>query len=143
MTPHPKLAGVLPALQDLARQHLLRCEAKGLTVVVTSGWRSPQEQMDCYSKGRRMNLSGVWEIVKPGEIVTHAMPAQAPHCRGAAYDVCPIVAEKCAWDRLDLFQAIADCAAGLPLVWGGRFQNFKDLPHYELPTWRALPLKES
>jgi peptidoglycan L-alanyl-D-glutamate endopeptidase CwlK len=134
------LAGLLPELAALARLHLGRCSARGITVALTSGWRSPMEQIALYAKGRARTPTG-WVVTDQRVIVTNALPDKAPHCRGAAYDICPIVAERAAWDRLDLFQAVAD-AAPPGLVWGGSWPRFKDLPHYELPSWRSLPLKE-
>ena len=139
---YPKLSGLLPEMRVVAILHLARIEARGLTAIVTSGWRSPQEQVALYEQGRKLDALGIWQVDDHAHVVTNALPARAPHCRGAAYDLCPIVAEKCAWDRLDLFQAIADCARGLPLVWGGSWK-FKDLPHFEMPNWRDLPLKET
>lgn len=136
------LVGLLPELAEKAREHLRRCAEKQIAVALTSGWRSPQEQMALYEKGREINSAGVWHVIDPRLVVTNAMPSQAPHCRGAAYDMVPIVNEKAAWDRLDLFQAIADCAHDLGLVWGGSWTRFKDMPHFELPYWRGLPLKE-
>jgi len=128
----------------LASIHLRRCELRGIVVIVTSGWRSPDEQMNLFAKGRQMDpATGVWNIVDRRLVVTNAMPNEAPHCRGAAYDICPLVAEKPAWDRLDLFQAVAECRPS-ELAWGGAWQgNFKDHPHFELFNWRNLPLKDT
>lgn len=131
------LLGLRPEIQSLAHTHLTRCEQRGLVVLVTSGLRTWHEQMAAYRKGRAMTPAG-WAVVDHAAIVTNALPDHAPHCRGAAYDVCPLVNEKPAWDRLDLFQAIADCAPE-GLVWGGTWTRLKDLPHYELPSWRTLP----
>ena len=136
------LASLRPELADKARVHMDRCWKKGLALAITSGWRSPAEQMTLFRLGRQQTLDGLWHIADPSKVVTNAMPDRAPHCRGAAYDVVPLVKEKAAWDRLDLFQAIADCAQGLGLVWGGSWPKFKDLPHFELEGWRSLPLKE-
>jgi peptidoglycan L-alanyl-D-glutamate endopeptidase CwlK len=125
--------GLLPELAAKAKLHRAACAARGLSIVFTSGWRSPEEQTKLYAQGRTL----------PGHIVTNALPEKAPHCRGAAYDLVPIFDEQAAWDRLDLFQAAADFARGLGLVWGGTWPKLKDLPHFELPGWRELPLKES
>ena len=87
------------------------------------------------------SATGIWSVTDHGITVTNAMPDKAPHCRGAAYDLCPLVNEKPAWDRLDLFQAIASFAPP-GLTWGGSWK-FRDLPHFELPNWRDLPLKDT
>lgn len=135
------LSGLLPELAAKARIHLARCDGKGIGVAVTSGWRTPTEQLALYAKGRARTPDG-WVVLRPHEIVTFATPEHAPHCKGAAYDIVPIVDEMPAWHRLDLFQAVADLSLGLGLVWGGHWDRIKDLPHYELPGWRELPIKE-
>jgi len=139
----PKLAGLLATFLPTALLHLARCERRGVAVLVTSGWRSPIEQMNLFSRGRCLNpVTGVWVVSDQAQVVTNAMPDKAPHCRGAAYDFCPLVDERPAWGRLDLFQVIADCSVGLGLTWGGSWLKIKDMPHFELPTWRDLPIKE-
>ena len=127
------LDGLLPELRVLAERHLAACSQRGVTVAITSGWRSPAEQRRLYAKGR----------TTPGPIVTNATPAKAPHCRGAAYDVVPVIREKPTWDALDLFLIVGLEGEKLGLVWGGRWPKLKDMPHFELPDWRRLPLKES
>jgi hypothetical protein len=133
-------AGLLPQLADLARAHRARCEAHGLKLVWISGFRSPAEQIANYAKGRKQNLDGSWSIVDDHQVVTRALPKDAPHCRRAAYDVAPVDQhERIDWNRLDLFQAVASHAPP-GLIWGGSWPKLKDLDHFELPGWRFLPL---
>lgn len=136
------LAQLLPELADLARRHMAMCENRGLSIAFTSGWRSPEEQTKLYGKGRAQ-IDGVWHVLNPHSVVTNALPVSAPHCRGAAYDVVPIVNEKAVYDRLDLFADIGRMGESLGLVWGGSWPKFKDMPHFELSGWRALPLKDA
>jgi peptidoglycan L-alanyl-D-glutamate endopeptidase CwlK len=136
------IAGLLPELAAKARTHLSRCEAEGLAIALTAGWRSPEEQMVLFTKGRICE-DGAWSVVDPKRVVTNATPEHAPHCRGAAYDLVPIVAEKPAWDRLDLFAEVGRIGKALGLVWGGDWPKLKDMPHFELPNWRGLPLKDN
>lgn len=143
--PHPDviLAGLLPDVATKCRAHIAQCAALGIPLLLSSGWRSPDEQMALWTKGRIFNATtGIWSVVDPKRVVTNAEPEHAPHCRGAAYDVVPIVGEKAAWDRLDLFQRIGEAGEALLLTWGGRWPKLKDMPHFELPNWRGLPLKE-
>jgi hypothetical protein len=91
-------------LQPKARMHRLRAHAMGLDVVFTAGFRTWAEQVALYEKGRQRSPDG-WRVVDPSKVVTNALPEQAPHCRRAAYDLVPIVAERAAWDRLDLLPA--------------------------------------
>jgi peptidoglycan L-alanyl-D-glutamate endopeptidase CwlK len=126
-------------LQPKARMHRLRAHAMGLDVVFTAGFRTWAEQVALYEKGRQRSPDG-WRVVDPSKVVTNALPEQAPHCRRAAYDLVPIVAERAAWDRLDLFAELGRIGKELGLVWGGDWPKLKDCPHFELPYWRSLPL---
>src|SRR5216684_3540829 len=137
------LSGLLPELAAKARIHLDHCHTKGLPVALTSGWRSPEEQMVLFTKGRIFNATdGAWSVVDPKRVVTNATPEHAPHCRGAAYDLVPLVDERPAWDRLDLFAVAGGLGKELGLIWGGDWKKIVDLPHFEMPSWRAMPLKE-
>lgn len=134
------LSGLLLPLADKARTHRARAHALGIDVVFTGGFRLPAEQMELFSHGRRLEASGLWTVVDPHLVVTNALPQQAPHCRRAAYDMAPVVKERVCWDRLDLFAELGRIGKELGLVWGGDWPKLKDMPHFELPDWRSLPL---
>lgn len=136
------IAGLRPELAELAQLHRRRCHAMGISIVFTAGWRSPQEQTALYEKGRAWERGIGWHVIDPHLIVTNAVPEHAPHCRGAAYDCAPIVNEHIDWNNHALFDAVSRCAPP-GLLWGGTWPKLKDLPHYELPGWRSLPLKEA
>lgn len=136
MTEETLIAGLHPDLQVKARAHR---EKAGFPILFTAGRRSWSEQIHEYEKGRARTSDG-WVVVDPSRVVTFALPVQAPHCRGAAYDIVPIVNEKEAWDRLDLFAELGRIGKLLGLVWGGDFQKIKDCPHFEMPGWRTLPM---
>jgi peptidoglycan L-alanyl-D-glutamate endopeptidase CwlK len=133
------ILGLLPDLATKAREHRARAEKIGITVVFTAGYRTAAEQTALFAKGRVLE-GGVWHIADSAKVVTNAMPESAPHCRRAAYDLVPIVNEKPAWDRLDLFAELGRIGKDLGLVWGGDWPKLKDMPHFELPGWRLLPL---
>lgn len=126
-------------LQPLARTHRDVAHHLGLDIIFTAGRRTWAEQMAAYGKGRSMTPHG-WIVSDPAKLVTFALPEQAPHCRGAAYDIVPIVKERAAWDRLDLFAELGRIGKELGLVWGGDWPKLKDCPHFELPGWRSLPM---
>ena len=59
------------------------------------------------------------------------------HQTGKAFDVYAYVDGKATWDSLYLTQvaaAILQAAAqlGYPLEWGGNWENFVDLPHFQI-----------
>lgn len=135
------IAGLHPDLATKAREHRRRAELLGIEIAFTAGFREPAEQTALYQKGRVLD-AGTWHIVDPHKVVTNALPEHAPHCRRAAYDLVPIVHERAAWDRLDLFDRLGQIGRELGLVWGGDWKKIVDLPHFELPGWRLLPMPE-
>jgi len=135
------IEGLVPELAEKARLHRSIAEHMGIDIVFTSGRRTWAEQIEAYGRGRQRSESG-WIVVNPAEIVTFALPDQAPHCRGAAYDIVPVVAERLAWGRLDLFEELGKIGLGIGLVWGGSWRKLKDMPHFELKEWRSLPPPE-
>lgn len=132
--------GLHAELAPKARIHRERAHLMGIDIVFTAGFRSPQEQFALFQKGRGMDAGGVWHVTDPHLVITNAMPSQGPHCRRAAYDVVPIVNERAAWDRLDLFAELGRIGKELGLVWGGDWPKLKDMPHFELPGWRLLEM---
>lgn len=133
------LAGLIPELAAKAREHRSRAHSLGMDIVFTSGARSWSEQMDLFAKGRQRTPAG-WEVYDLHQIVTNALPDHDPHVRAAAYDLCPIVNERAAWDRLDLFVELGRIGKELGLVWGGDCPHLVDRPHFEIPGWRLLDL---
>lgn len=130
------MAGLNPELAALAIRHRTACERAGIPLVFLSGRRTWQEQMDLYAKGRARTAEG-WIVVDAHEVVTMALPDRDPHCIGAAYDCAPAPGHRVDWNRLDLFQRVAQLApAGL--VWGGTWPKLRDLSHYEMVGWRTL-----
>lgn len=143
---HPDivLAGLLPDVASKCRAHIARCASMGIPLLLYSGLRSAQEQLAEFTKGRAFNATtGIWSVVDHKRVTTNGDSEHTPHCRGAAYDLVPIVNEKAAWDRLDLFLKVGEVGEAIGLVWGGRWPKLKDMPHFELPNWRDLPLKVS
>lgn len=133
------IEGLHVDLQPKARSHRERAFHSGIEIMFTAGRRTWQEQIDAFSKGRAPSPEG-WQVVDASKIVTLALPEHAPHCRGAAYDIVPIVNERARWDRLDLFVELGRIGKELGLVWGGDWPKLKDCPHFELPNWRLLPM---
>lgn len=138
MTDAEFFSGLVPEMADAARIHRDRCDRDGLPVVFTSGFRTWTQQMEMWGKGREKTPDG-WRVVDHAKIVTNALPPEAPHCRGAAYDLAPLFKEKIDWTRIDLFQAVAErMPAGL--TWSGTWKGkLHEYGHYELSSWRTLP----
>lgn len=65
------------------------------------------------------------------------------HLTGHAVDLAAIYDGQLAWDW-PLYHILGDCVktaaknVGIPIVWGGDWETFKDGPHFELP-WKEYP----
>lgn len=146
-----RIDGLHPMLHKPAMEFIKTVEDKLSTVLmVVYGWRSIQEQMLIYQKGRRLNPdTGLWEITDKSQLVTRALPGTSAHNvitmkgdRAAmAMDVVPLLADNTAnWNVtqqfLDKLYAIAwDCGLD-PL--GDEIGAYleQDKLHFEEPNWK-------
>jgi hypothetical protein len=71
------IATLLPAVQDLDRQHLYQARQAGIDLRITDGTRTNAEQDALYAQGRTV----------PGPIATKSRGGQSNHNYGVAYDV--------------------------------------------------------
>ena len=112
-------------------------------VRITQGLRTFQEQSDLYAQGRS----------KSGRIVTNAKPGQSIHNYGFAVDICLIIDGKTAswdtkadWDndKLADWQECVQIFKANGWNWGGDWQSFKDMPHFEKRglKWQLLATKK-
>lgn len=116
-----------PKLQPLCREHVRRCKAEGIELLITCTFRDNTEQQALYDQGR----------TKPGKIVTNAKPGQSKHNVGKAYDVVPLRDGKPVWGTTGadgkLWERVGNIGRSLGLVWAGDWKTFKEFPHFELP----------
>lgn len=140
-------------LQPKARAHRDRCAKLGIELFFESGARTWAQQVAEYEKGRHRSPQG-WTIVDARAVRTHALPHDAPHCRGAAYDCYPLYKERLAtmepshgWTHADIekqmklwLEVVRIGEDELRLEAGARWPKLKDWPHFQLPYWRKLPL---
>lgn len=78
-----------------------------------------------------------YELFKSGASKLDGYDRESRHQSGKAFDVFAYVDGKASWDELHLTHvatAILSAASQLsvPLVWGGHWRSFKDLPHFEI-----------
>lgn len=118
------------ALQPLAEQFVERCKSAGVNVLITTTYRSNEEQARLYAQGR----------TAPGKIVTKAKPGTSRHNRtvggqpaSTAFDFVPLDSNgKAIWDAGNQAWATAGrIAQDLGLEWGGTWK-FRDMPHVQL-----------
>jgi len=97
----------------------------GMTMRVTDGLRSFEQQTILYNQGRTSS----------GPVVTNAEPGMSYHTYGIACDCCwkgndPYLANNSKHDQL--WKSYGVAVTGNGLVWGGLWQNLPDMPHCEM-----------
>ncbi|MDR7002826.1 M15 family metallopeptidase [Neobacillus niacini] len=123
--------GLNPIVKEGANQLIRQSAKKGITVVITDGFRSMADQDQLYKKGR---TSG-------GTIVTKAKGGESFHNYGLAVDFAlKTPSAKVIWDRNydgnqngkpDWDEVVA-IAKSLGFQWGGDWAQFKDYPHLQM-----------
>lgn len=116
---------LLPKAQIAVRKFLSVTKALNLDVKILSGTRTYDEQNFLYRKGRRG--------IKGQKKVTNARGGQSNHNFGIAWDIgifdkgTYITTNK---PYIDIAKLIMPSLENLE--WGGDWQSFKDVPHYQL-----------
>lgn len=127
-----RLAGVHPVLDTAVRAIIDELGDMGLTLIITQGLRSDEQQAHLYAQGRS----------RDGKIVTNcnghikrSMHQQQLDGFGHAVDVAWRVEGQITWDGP--WGTLGALARGHALVWGGDWVHFVDRPHLELPLERT------
>ncbi len=111
-----------PVARQKAEKLVDLCAANCLPVLITSTYRTKDEQNELYAKGR----------TAPGGIVTKAQYPKSAHNWGVAFDFCRNVKGK-EYDNSDgFFNKVGAIAKTIGLTWGGDFTSFPDKPHLQV-----------
>lgn len=107
-------------------EHLLSAWRRGIYLRVTQTLRTFEEQDALYQLGR----------TRPGKKVTNARAGSSWHNYGLAYDVVILDKDgKANWNTLDVnWKTVGILGESFGLEWGGRWEKFKDYPHFEYPV---------
>lgn len=103
---HPKVA-------KLCRAFIEKCKVENIDVIITSTYRTMDEQAALWAQGR----------TKPGAKVTSARPGQSYHQYRCAFDFVPIENGKCQWNDTQAFIKCGKIAESLGLEWAGRWNG--------------------
>ena len=121
--PSRNLSDLVPLVCNAATAAIAECTAKGYDVLVTCTYRTPEEQNSLYAQGR----------TAPGPIVTNARANQSMHQFRCALDIVPMFGGKCVWDGSNpLWDEIADIFITNGFEWGENWQQFKEMPHFQI-----------
>lgn len=116
-----KLELLKSKVKELAGRLINECKQQGHQITVTHTLRTIEEQDALYAQGR----------TKPGNIVTKARGGYSLHNFGVAFDICPIVNGRAAWNDTALFKKIGEIGMKVGLEWGGAWASFPDSPHFQ------------
>jgi len=116
---------------DLCYLFIAKCAKQGIDVIVTSTYRDADSQNALYAQGR----------TKPGPKVTNAKAGESFHNYRVAFDFCPIVNGKAAWNDTMLFERCGEIAESIGLEWAGRWKSFKELAHCQMSGYTLAELK--
>jgi|GEM_PF-734690 len=119
----PIIARLHVSIQQMARTLLEQAWGIGIGLVVTQGYRTLEEQERLYQQGR----------TTPGPIVTNAKPGSSLHNFGLAFDVAVVdEAGNPSWPNdAALWRTIGEVGKSVGLEWGGDFNSYVDLPHFQ------------
>lgn len=115
--PSRSIDDLIPRTADKCRRFVSACFDAGIGVIITSTYRSQDEQDALYAQGR----------TKPGKRVTNAK--ESYHTFRVAFDFVPIVNGKAVWDDAKVWTRCGALAESVGLEWGGRWVGFADKPH--------------
>lgn len=158
-----RLDGLVPELREKAGRVIEQCAARGVELLITCTYRSPEEQAILYRKTRTKEtieekllryrergfgfLADILEAVGSqrghlGQHITQAGPGESRHNYGLAFDAYPTVYGKPLWNphvagyEWDIY---GEVLAGEGLTWGGRWITSPEFPHAQLGN-RGNPL---
>ena len=112
------LAGLYPPFASAVRALLEELDRQGVEPIVTSGYRSNEEQLRLYRQGRSA----------PGPIVTKALPGGSAHNFGLAADITSTFGYQSIQQRR--VQELARSMGFGVISW--------DPPHVEHPRWPEI-----
>jgi len=117
---HQLLASKIRTMAEMLSQ-------ESITIRVTQGLRSWNQQQDLYSQGRDADGNII------GKTVTNAKPGYSWHNFGLAVDVAPFDNGIPDWNENHPdWQRIVQIGTSLGLTAGAGFRTFPDYPHFQL-----------
>ncbi|CAH0284243.1 Peptidoglycan L-alanyl-D-glutamate endopeptidase CwlK [Peribacillus simplex] len=126
--------GMNPVVKASALEMVERAYTEGITVQISAGHRSLEEQAALYGQGRVYSYNGknYSNLAKP--IVTNAKPGQSYHNFGLAIDYFIVSddGKRAIWTVDSKWQRVAAIGKDLGFKWGGDWSSFKDYPHLEM-----------
>jgi peptidoglycan L-alanyl-D-glutamate endopeptidase CwlK len=133
----PSITGLHPIVLTKQNELIAETAALGITILITDGYRSIEEQDQIYAQGR----------TTPGSIVTQAKGGSSYHNYGLAIDFALRTKKgEVIWDmshdgngngKADWLEVV-EVAKKLGFSWGGDWEGFPDYPHLQMDFGYSL-----
>ena len=102
------------------------------SVLITCTWRSNEEQAKLYAIGRTVKGRKVTNA-KPGESKHNCVDSNTGKPAAEAFDIAILVNGKLDWNlESDIWQLVGKLGEELGLEWAGRWERFREGPHFQL-----------
>lgn len=116
-----RMAGVHPRLQEVVKRAI---SITPVDFAVLEGMRTIERQRELFAAGASKTM-------------------RSRHLTGHAIDLGAIVGGQVRWDwplydQVAVAMKVAASQLGVPIEWGGDWENFRDGPHFQLP-WTSHP----
>lgn len=144
-----------PKFKPLLEAFIRAIEEEQLPFVINETFRSQTRQASLYSRGRKQNVDGTWEVVGP--TVTNTLDSN--HKYGTAADFrlntnprhpywvrigyVPKNPYDTSRETMSAWNDFGNLAERSGLSWGGNWKSFKDLPHVEMRKGNIKPTTPS
>ncbi len=129
---------------EIQHEYIKRMAGKYL--VLTCAYRSPEEQMELFKKGRILGTDGKWTIQDKSRVVTNVdgrtVLGAHNYFPSRAIDVAVVDNQSGAylWEEGYYFPLI-EIVRAVGLESGGAWKTLKDWPHIQVPNYKSY--KES
>jgi peptidoglycan L-alanyl-D-glutamate endopeptidase CwlK len=156
-----RLEDLVPEVQEMAKEHILRCADAGFELLIYCTLRDEQEQARIYRQSRTKEqvqkkmdqltakgfpaLAKVLKDVGPqksGPKVTNAGPGESFHQYNRAYDCVPVVQGKPIWspngEGAALWEKVGKLGKKAGLEWAGEWTTFREFPHFQFTGGRDV-----
>lgn len=114
----------------------------GHYLILTCVYRSPEEQLADFKKGRTQLEDGTWTVTDKSQVVTNAdgITILGPHNYkpSRAIDVAVVDNQsgKTLWEEIH-YRCLLEIAQRFGLESGGGWKSLKDWPHLQVPNYKS------
>lgn len=117
-----------PKMQEATKEFLKRCEKAGVKIFITQTLRTVETQQEYYSWGRTKINPNTKKMTKVTKC--DGINIKSRHQSGLAIDIACKPPSK-PYDE-NILRKAGEIAEEIGLTWGGRWKEFRDIPHIEM-----------